>query len=189
MRATERGLTVMELMVAAGLGLVILLAATVLYVFVLKKLFWIEEASDRQWVAMQAMSFLQADLRQSAPEGVRILGAHSLAVGKQTTPEKDGLRRWLEKPIVYQSESPGFLRAEFSTSDQVLDAPPTLLASDLSDALYGRGGWRVRSLPGCKLEKVEQQEQRVSVTLTFLQRRWDGGEQAQQIRGEVCYKL
>ena len=170
----RRGVTQLELMVAMALGLIVMLAATLLYVFVLRKLFWIEEATDRQLLAMQALASVRTDLRESSVEAVFAGPADVLALGVQAMPARGGERRWLAFPVVYANRAGTLMRLQNFSSPITSVSPPAWDPGRLEAALRGEGGWQRRAFRGCALGRVELHGDVVRFSVKFLQRRWDG---------------
>lgn len=176
-------------MIAMALGLIVMLAATLLYVFVLRKLFWIEEATDRQLLAMQALASVCTDLRESSVEAVFVGPADVLAMGMQAMPARGGERRWLAFPVVYANSSGTLTRLQNLSAPVTSASPPVWDPSRLEAALRGEGGWQRRALRGCALGKVELNGDVVRLSVKFQQRRWDGTSEEQTLSGEVGYRL
>jgi len=190
MHSSKRGLSLLELMVASAIGLVLLTAATMLLNTLLRKVFWIEEASDRQLVALTALQTIRRDLLSSASEGVEVdSSALTLCIGQQDSNTATIQRLWLQHPVLYGNLDGKLVRAYRPSPGAPNGSPAFLKAAAIQAVLVGQTGWQRRPFATVTLLEVKFEQGKVVITLDVPIRNASGSLSQQRIRSALGFRL
>lgn len=185
---TKRGATLIELMVAGSIGLLILSAVVTVFSLAGRKIFWLQDSSDRQLVALSAMEQIRRDLLVSAPEGVHHeVDSLSIALQNSTTMATD--RRWNAIPVVYGNRGGHLVRAESAQPAFPAASPPRLQPEGLRTALSVSPGWRHREFQGVTWGAASLTGPVVEFSVRSETRGRDGRLTVTELKSKVSYSL
>lgn len=186
----RRGMSLLELMVASAIGLVLLAAGTMLFYTLLRKVFWIEEASDRQLVALTALQTVRRDLLGSASEGVQVDStALTLCIAQQDSHTASIQRLWLQYPILYGNQDGRLVRAERPSPGAPSGSPASLKTDEILTVLAGAPGWQRRPFATVTFGEVKFDQGKVVISLDVPIRNASGALSQQRISSALGFRL
>lgn len=190
MYPSRRGLSLLELMAACAIGLMLLTAATLLFSTLLRKVFWIEEASDRQLIALNALQSMRRDLLGSASEGVAVDSSGlTLSIAQQDSRAASIQRLWLSSPVLYGNQRGQLVRAERPSPGPPSGSPATLGADAIAAALASEPGWQRRTFASLSLAEVKFEQGKVVIGLELPIRNGSGTLSPQRIQAALAFRL
>lgn len=185
---TKRGATLIELMVAGGLGLLILSAVVTLFSLAGRKVFWLQDNSDRQLVALTALEQIRRDLLLSAPEGVHVED-RTLSVSVQNSKSVGTDRRWNALPVVYGENGGHLVRAETEQPSPPTPNPTRLQPELLVGALSTSANWRRRHYAGVQWGQATITGPLVEFSVRSQTRAGNGSLSVCELKSKVSYSL
>ena len=191
MRAMRRfrGTTLIELMVASAISLVVMTAALALLWLLLRKVFWVEESSDRQLQALSALEGIRRDVLRGAAEGVSVDAAGPCLSLAQQDPVASNQRLWLTNPIVYGNENGGgLIRCEKHSSGPPGDSPPFPNAAAMQQILTAPD-WGRRKFGTVRLSEVKFMDGKVVIGLQSPIRDMSGELKPQTLTATLAFRL